>query len=162
MFAANALVRPHLMLPHFGGDYRGVGVEFLRKLVEDDFGDDLTGRIVRVIVGKGPSFAPFVALLEPWRADGIDVHFGELFVYAGKDDLRVADDGDLRFADLPDFRWIDVDMDDVCVWGEFGKLAGNAVGKARSYAYEQIALGYGHVRVFRAMHAYGAEIERAA
>ena len=53
-------------------------------------------------------------------------------------------------------------MDDVCVWGEFGKLAGNAVGKARSYAYEQIALGYGHVRVFRAMHAYGAEIEWAA
>ena len=87
MFAANALVRPHLMLPHFGGDYRGVGVEFLRKLVEDDFGDDLTGRIVRVIVGKGPSFAPFVALLEPWRADGVDLHFGELFVYAGKDDL---------------------------------------------------------------------------
>src|SRR5262249_5618111 len=62
-------------------------------------------------------------------------------------------DGHVGRLDLVDLRRVDVNVDDLAVFGEFADLAGDAVVEAHAQGQQQVGLVDGVVGVYGAVHA---------
>ena len=146
------LGRPHLMLPHVADDDR-VALRFLVDLVDHVLrGDQVL--LVGMLVGVGRTFlAPFLNLVEPvGRVLWLDLRQQLL-----EDLLRVANHGAVGVHVLGDARRVDVDVDDLGLWGPGVHLAGHAVVEPGAHGHDEVGVLHGLIGVVEAVHAQPAE-----
>ncbi len=159
--AVDELRRPHLMLADLGDDDGMGGIELDGEVLQHPLGNDGSGLFGKLSVIEREATTPFPDLLEPLVGCGLHAGLFRRVRDAGEHAFQVADDRHLNLADLADLGRIDVDMDDLGVRREFGKLARHAIGEARTASDDQVGFGHGEVGVLGAVHAHEAEVQRA-
>src|SRR5438034_8618641 len=116
------------------------------------------GRVVRVALGR-VLLAPAADLLQPV---GVALHAVglELRSEFAQHPTDVADDRHIDAHVFADLRRVDVDVDDLGLWGETGKFAARAIVHAHADRYDQVRVVDGVVAVHPAVHAQKPEGQR--
>ena len=155
------LRRPHLVLPHAGGDV-GIAVGEVVKhldnhLLEDDFGFLALEVVLHVVavgdlggdgVVEGGFLLPFVDLREPRRVLLGDGAAGDHGIEAREGVFDVADDGEVGLAVLVELGGVNVHMNDGALLAKLFELAGHAVVEAHAEGEEEVgAVLQLHLRV---------------
>src|ERR1017187_6820159 len=152
---------PHLVLADVRGDdgvAAGEAVDFGHEVLGLDLGI-AGGRVVGVLFFPCADLMPPGAAGGTARGIGLGGSFGEEFGELDEDAFDVADNGDFGSADLADFGRVDIDVDDLGVWGEGGEAAGDAVVETDAEGDEKVGTGQRHIGGVAAVHAgHGDEV----
>ena len=143
------LRRPHLVLSDPGG-YDGFTIGQLVEHFDRFLGKDVGA----LLVGEGEFFLPIVDLFVP-RAQvrGIEPSFGHEFQHAVQGVFQVRLDGVLNDFVFVVFGAVDIDVNDLGMFGEFAHQSGHAVVKPGAECEKRVGFGHGIVGRNRSMHA---------